>query len=276
MQKYAVEGHKDSLLPDNKNWKLVWNDEFDGDTLDETKWDFRLHLFHKPHPAYTTKGISFDGNSNLIMSVFEENGQFYSPQLQTGENFLDRPNTDSEWPVAKFKEPKFLHNYGYYEARVKLQKQKGWWSAFWVQSPTIGCSPNPETAGVELDIMECFTPGIIAPHTIHWGGYGPDHDNIDTNHEKIIPPEHDIILEESEDGFHTFGMHWEKDGYTFYIDGKQSGKKIPGPVSPVEQFILLTTECDGYRYTGDATEDLKNITLPDQFVVDYVRVFDEV
>ena len=169
-KEYIVENHEPSLLPEGKEWKLVWNDEFDGDTLDETKWDFRLHLFHKPHPAYTTKGISFDGNSNLIMSVFEENGQFYSPQLQTGENFLDRPNTDSEWPVAKFKEPKFLHKYGYYEARVKLQKQKGWWSAFWVQSPTIGCSPNPETAGVELDIMECFTPGIIAPHTIHWGG----------------------------------------------------------------------------------------------------------
>ena len=276
MQKYVVEGHKESLLPENKNWKLVWNDEFDGDTLDETKWDFRLHLFHKPHPAYSKKGISFDGNSNLIMSVVEEDGQFYSPQLQTGENFLDRPNTDSEWPVAKFKEPKFLHKYGYYEVRIKLQKQKGWWSAFWVQSPTIGCSPNPETAGVELDIMECFIPGTIAPHTIHWGGYGPDHDNIDSNHEKIIPPEHDIVLEETEDGFHTFGMHWEKDGYTFYIDGKQSGKKIPGPVSHVEQFILLTTECDGYRYTGGPTEDLKNISLPDQVVVDYVRVFDEI
>ena len=33
--------------------------------------------------------------------------------------------------------------------------------------------------------MECFEPGILAPHTIHWGGYGPDHDNIDSNLQKV-------------------------------------------------------------------------------------------
>lgn len=276
MQLFKIDGHKDSLLPDGKKWELVWNDEFDGETLDESKWDFRMCLLHKPHPAYTKKGVALNGKSCLVMSVVEEDGHFYSPQLQTGENFLDRPNCESEWPVARFKKPKFMHRYGYYEARVRLQKQKGWWSAFWMQSPTIGCSPNPGTAGVELDIMECFEPGIIAPHTIHWGGYGPDHDNIDSNHEKVIPPLHNTVLEPSADGFHTFGMHWEKDGYTFYIDGKQSGKKICGPVSHVEQFILLTTECDGYRYTGEPVEELKNIKLPDEFIVDYVRVFDEV
>lgn len=275
MKIFEVEGHKPSLLPEGRDWELVWYDEFDDDVLDESKWSFRMHLLHKPHPAFTNKGISFR-DSNIILSVIEEDGRYYSPHLQTGENYLDRPNTESEGPIAKFGEQKFLHRYGYYEARVKLQKQKGWWSAFWMQSPTIGCSPNPETAGVELDIMECFIPGIVAPHTIHWGGYGPDHDNIDSNHEKVLPPLHETVLEPTEDDYHVFGMHWEKDGYTFYIDGKQSGKKIPGPVSHVPQFILLSTECDGYRYTGEPTEDLKNIKLPDEFVVDYVRVFDEV
>lgn len=70
-------------------------------------------------------------------------------------------------------------------------------------------------------------------------------------------------------------MHWEPDGYTFYIDGQKSGQKIPGPVSQEEQFILLTTECDGYRYTGAPTEDLKHIRLPNEFVISYVLVFDE-
>ena len=34
---------------------------------------------------------------------------------------------------------KFLHRYGYYEARFRLQKMPGWWSAFWMQTET----PSP-------------------------------------------------------------------------------------------------------------------------------------
>ena len=32
MQKFEVKGHESSLLPEG-NWKLVWNDEFDGTEL---------------------------------------------------------------------------------------------------------------------------------------------------------------------------------------------------------------------------------------------------
>ena len=31
-----VEAHAPSYLPAGKNWTLVWNDEFDGDSLDES------------------------------------------------------------------------------------------------------------------------------------------------------------------------------------------------------------------------------------------------
>ena len=39
MQTYHVDGHADSLLPEGRNWKLVWADEFDGTELDRSKWD---------------------------------------------------------------------------------------------------------------------------------------------------------------------------------------------------------------------------------------------
>ena len=68
-------------------------------------------------------------------------------------------------------------------------------------------------------------------------------------------------------------------------------------VSNVEQFILVSTECHGYNraFRGEATEGelatlagdanvwkgkpveiLTKAVLPDSFIVDYVRVFDEV
>ena len=81
-------------------------------------------------------------------------------------------------------------------------------------------------------------------------------------------------LEPTEDGWHTFGLHWSTSGYVFYVDGKLSWE-IEGPVSHREQFILISTECKGYRKGGPAPE-LLDAELPDYFVVDYIRVFDEV
>ena len=47
--------------------------------------------------------------------------------------------------------PTFMHRYGYYEVRCKLQQTDGWWSAFWTQSPSIGTTYDPEWSGVEVD-----------------------------------------------------------------------------------------------------------------------------
>ena len=124
-EKFAIEGHEPSLPLEEKNWKLVWSDEFDGSTLDESKWIFGSVCFTSLIPRIPEKGVKVE-NGNLILSVTEENGRCYFPQLQTDENYyLDRPNEGSEWPVAKFRKSKFMHRYSYYEILARLQKQKG-------------------------------------------------------------------------------------------------------------------------------------------------------
>ncbi len=269
--------HKPSLLPSKKTWKLVWHDEFDGTELDRSKWDFRLHLLQQRHNTFTEEGAVLDGKGNLLLTLIEKDGQFYSPHLQTGSNYLDRPGSafcfDGEtdkpkmvWPVAKIVEPKFMHKYGYYETRCKLPTQKGWWAAFWLQSPIIGSSLDPKKAGVEVDIMENFTRDGIICHNNHWSGYGEDHQSCGSGSRQ---------LEETPDGFHVFGLDWSPNGYTYYVDGKESWH-VDGPVSDTEQFILISTECNGYRQ-GDQPDDiLKKTALPDYFIVDYIRVFDQV
>ena len=82
--------------------------------------------------------------------------------------------------------------------------------------------------------------------------------------------------------FHTFGMLWEPDGYTFYIDGAQHGDKAgsgPGEaVSHVPEFILISAEAKDFRQnmmTGPAAPGLEAaLAAGDDFLVDYVRVFD--
>ena len=272
MKKYEVEGHEASYLPEDKNWKLVWADEFDGTELDKTKWDYRLSMMGQSWPAWTDKGVELDGKSNAVFKIFEENGKIVSSQLQTGYNFMDTPikktkfcGEDLQWQIGKLKESKYLKKYGYFECRCKLQKKKGWWSAFWIQSPIIGASLDSAQTGSEVDIMECFNPGDIAHHNVFTGGYGED------NKYKTAGGVEGLDINED----HTFGLHWNKEGYTFYIDGKEDGH-IDGYVSQIPQFILISTEVNGYRKESRTFTEEAKAAVGDEFIVDYVRVFDEI
>ncbi|MBI4978708.1 MAG: glycoside hydrolase family 16 protein [Spirochaetes bacterium] len=263
--------HVESLLPKGKKWKLVWNDEFDGDKLDESKWSYRLHIMHRRHETFSDGGVIFDGKSNILLPLIKDGDHYRSPHLQTGSNFMDVPEERYEksklaWPIGKFQKQKFLHKYGYYECRCKLQTQPGWWSAFWLQSPIIGATADAKFSGVEVDIMENFTRDGLISHNNHWDGYGSDHKHVGSGNIKV---------KDTADGFHVFGLDWSLDGYTYYIDGEKSWH-VDGPVSDREQFILISTECEGYRNGDTPSERLKTAVLPDYFIVDYVRVFDTV
>lgn len=96
---------------------------------------------------------------------------------------------------------------------------------------------------------------------------------------------------ETADGWHDYSVDWRPDGYTFYADGQKIGVQ-EAPVSEVEQFVLVSTECHGYhRYFGNRgglekvggegqkphpVDELRSAVLPDYFEVDFVRVFDAV
>lgn len=272
MKIFEVSGHAPSLLPENRNWKLVWADEFDGTELDTTKWDYRLCMMGKRHPAWDDKGVTLDGNSNAVFTCYEKDGEIVSSQLQTGYNFMDAVVTETkfggdhlQWPIGKLQEPKYLKKYGYFECRCRLQQTNGWWSAFWMQSPTIGASLDPGETGTELDIMECFEPGHIVAHNAFTGGYGLDMKRAFVGGGVNVDPKE----------FHTFGMLWDETGYTFYIDGVEDGK-ITDYVSHRPEFILISTEVKGYRLADHRPTEDAYRSVGDTFLVDYVRVYESV
>lgn len=271
MSMFEVNGHQPSILPSG-NWKMVFSDEFDGSTLDRTKWDFRTSMMGKPHEAWTTKGVELDGNSNLVFTVVEEDGRPVSAQLQTGYNFMDEPVVKStffqdelQWNIGKLKENLYTKKYGYFECRCKLQQKNGWWSAFWLQSPIIGASLDPAQTGSEIDIMECFKPSDISPHNVFTGGYG-----LDSKVESVGG-----VKGLSADEFHLFGVKWDENGYIFYIDGKEDGK-VKNYVSKTPEFILISTEVSGYRHKEHAPVKEAFEAIGDQFIVDHIRVFEHI
>ncbi|MBQ7170673.1 MAG: glycoside hydrolase family 16 protein [Clostridia bacterium] len=282
MKRFEVKDHEPSYLPEGE-WKLVWADEFDGTELDRTKWNFRLNFWGRPFEAYTDHGVILDGKSHVELHRTERDGFYVSPQLQTGEISFDVPGNTGEkppsgndaiWPLGPLEAPKFVHRYGYYECRCRFQQYpEEMWSAFWTQSPSIGTRFEPEWCGVESDIMEHFHAGEATTGNI-MGGYGAQFQKDGRVKYK---------LEETEGGWHTFGMDWEPDGYVFYCDGKEISR-CSAHVSHVPQFILLTTEVRGYRrirQMKERGEDLRNAKfavkgdfVDDAFTVDFVRVFD--
>lgn len=268
MRIFEVKDHEPSLLPEG-GWKLIWSDEFDGTGLDRTKWDYRLSMMGQRWPAWTDKGISFDGKSNVVFTLIEENGLPVSSQLQTGYNFMDEPVTKTQcfgqelqWNIGKLHESLFLNAYGYYECRCRLQQKPGWWSAFWIQSPVIGASLDSRKTGTEIDVMESFEPGRIIHHSLHTGGYGLDRDSAAVGSGRALDREI----------FHRFGVLWDSDGYVFYVDGEETGRSCRNP-SDCEEFILISTEVKGYRDADRRPDKDAFDSIGDTFVVDYVRVF---
>ena len=272
MKKFEVAGHEPSFLPDNGNQKLVWADEFDGTELDRTKWDFRLNYWGKPCEAYTDEGVILDGKSHIELHRTERNGLYVSPQLQTGSNSFDIPKASSDnpwgendfWPLGNLSEPKFSHRFGYYECRCKFQKiPEEMWSAFWLQAPSIGTTFDPSWSGVESDIMECFKKGELTSGNI-MGGYGKQfREEARINYK----------FDETKDGWHYIGLDWSPEGYVFYFDGKETAR-TDKTVSQIPQFILLTTEVQGYRRNDPVKVGDKFID--DAFIADHVRVFDRI
>ena len=270
---YEVKGHEPSILPEG-NWKLSWADEFDGTELDRTKWDYRMSMMGQPWPAWTDKGVHLDGKGNVVFTMLEEDGKIVSSQLQTGYNFMDEPVvqtkfgvSDLQWPIGKLKKSMFTHSYGYFECRCRLQQEEGWRTAFWIQSPIIGASIDPAVSGVEIDVMECFHPGIVVPQNVFTGGYGQD-----MQRERFGD-----FIELDKKEFHRFGLLWDETGYEFFIDGVSRGK-TNAHLTACPEFILISTEVHGYRKDRNnrtfAPEAAENVG--DTFLVDYVRVFDKV
>lgn len=286
----SVPGEAPSLLPAGRKLRLVWNDEFRGTELDTSKWTYRTNFWGRRATWFAApedRAVEVTNGVARLMIV-ERNGQLKSPQLQTAGLLWDIPQVDTGfWPFPKRDAPRYLKRYGYFECRCRLQQLPGWWSAFWMQAEANGATLSPGTSGIEHDIMESFVPGKVIPAWFHYNGYGSDYVGFSATR---TPPSENARLSTSLDKtvFHTFGMLWEPDGYTVYIDGRQSGFKVgTGPkeaVSHVPEFILVSTEVKGCRKATDidptygcarpTPESFETAKKGDDFLVDYVRVYD--
>jgi beta-glucanase (GH16 family) len=223
------------FTPEGLGYRLVWEDEFEGAALDPKKWAIRGE---GPRALGRVSREAIEvADGFLTLKAFEKDGEILVGMVGTQGRFMSR--------------------YGYYECRAQLQRGGGIWAAFWIQSPLISQGEDPAKFGAEIDIVEFFRKlgTDIVSHNVHWA-YGP---NQQTTHgmQSYLPG--------VSDGFHRFALEWTPESYTFYVDGYKYYEVHEG-ISQIEEYLILSVE-------PPQKEEIHNMKLPDEFIVDYVRVY---
>lgn len=230
-------------IPTGMSWQLVFNDEFDQAKIDRSKWKF--YGDEEPVPRrdgyWTSKAASPDttGDGNLIMHTLENDTTYYSSCLHT--------------------EGIFEPLYGYFEIRVDLHEEEGHWPAFWLYSGDVFRIGKGGVDGAELDIFEKFKTNRKVEHNIHWDGYSEFHSSAGKKFRcrKIMK------------GYQHFGLWWSPDSYRFYVNGELTWETTAGGICEVPLHLLISDEVGEKR----RMRSIKRADLPDQWEVDYVRVY---
>jgi len=222
--------------PESMEYKLFWEDQFDGNYLDPKKWDIR-GVGPRAVGFVSADAVKVE-NGFLQLSAFQKDDKILIGAIGTQNHFMTK--------------------YGYFECRAQLQKSSGVWAAFWIQSTEIAKGEDPSIFGAEIDIFEFFKKlgTDIVSHNVHWA-YGP--------HQQTTHGMQSYLKGVSE-GFHLFALEWTPEKYSFFIDGYKFYEVTIG-ISNIEEYMILSMELPSKM------EELKNAVFPDAFIVDYVKVY---
>jgi beta-glucanase (GH16 family) len=259
--------------PGGKTWTLEFDAEFDGTSLDTTKFT----------PC-------FDWNTGNCTSSFNDGKEHYLPsQVRVGDGMarlvaepLNPPYSDSECyegactyksgllSTARVDQSgPYLYEftYGYVEARLKVAATSGMSTGFWM-IPTN----RDFQYDFEIDILENLggKPDVIY-QTYQYDSRQSMHKVNDVIRETngMCPK-----LDYSAD-FHTYGVDWQPDHIAFYIDGTECGRFTATAASQITNEpmqIILSLGVDN-EWPRAANLVLPSQTVTDHVDVDYVRVW---
>ena len=239
------------------NCPLVWADEFDGTSVDTSKWEFMLG-------DGSAFGIPGWGNNEL---------QFYTASNATVADGVLTITAQRETVGGRNYTSSRLRTlgrgdwtYGRFEMRAKLPSGRGLWPAFWMLSsaPDYGGWP----ASGEIDIMESRgeNPDQIFT-TLHYGGPGA---STASGSGASLPAG-------TAGEFHEYAVEWQRGEIRWYIDDQLVSTQnnwyttaAPFPAPFDVDFHLLLNLAVGGNFGGPPDSSTE---FPAAFVIDYVRVY---
>jgi beta-glucanase (GH16 family) len=226
--------------PAGRTWKLVFDDEFNGTSVDRSKW------------SDTSSAEADGGHGNLGNQQLEWNS-FNNMSVSNGilsitaerESYTSASGKHYNWTSGLLtSSPSFSFQYGYIEERAKLPAEKGFWPAFWTWQVPGGNSWQ------ETDVYEYYSDNHNRLYlTSHVGAGGGT----------IYTPPFDPSA-----GFHTYGVDIQPTGTTWYIDGVKVGYTAGTHSAPTNLITNLAvySQIQPASTTNSATKS-----------VDYIRVY---
>jgi beta-glucanase (GH16 family) len=262
-------------LASGKQWKMLFNDEFNGTTLNTANFtpcfDWNngacTDTFNNGREHYQPSQIQLsNGTAKLVAEPLSPpfasagclNG---SCTYKSGLLSTARPNASNG--------SAYLHpfTYGYVEARMKYPATAGFFTAFWMlpTDPTY-------TYRSEIDIVEILggDPTTIFM-TYHYNNRASHYPlNVGDKNNGAC-----AVKNYSQD-FARFGIDWQPTYVAWYIDGVKCGQ-FDGNATTIEngpmQIILdLMVDTKWERDWGLTNKDL---TQKQQLEVDYIRVYQQ-
>lgn len=242
-------------------WYLTFSEDFDGSALPDT---FAPSPHGLRNTEYWCDQMIRVENGNAIIAAQHKNDHTCDIcGVQTGDftGGIETRKMEDGKSV-----PIFEQAFGYFEARVKLPESGGMWSAFWLQSDSVGNIGNGGEDGTEIDIYESSfynTDRTKMGHALHYDGY-------DAKHHKCMDAVHSVGTDLYE-GYHIFAVKWTPEEYVFYIDGQATWASDFGGVSKVPAFLRFTNEIRPGK-VGPYSQKLGDFT-GGEFFVDWVHVY---
>ncbi len=241
---------------EGSTWALVWEDEFEGPAgqlPDPGRWVFDVggHGWGNAQLEYDTdraENVSLDGNGNLAITAREESYQgsaYTSGRIKT--------------------QGRFEQAYGRFEARIRLPVGAGIWPAFWMLGHDIDSVGWPACG--EIDIMEYLgqEPGVI-----HGSLHGPGYSGG-----QAVTRRYTLFDGRFDTGFHVFGIEWDAESISWFVDGERYNRVNSGDVSGRwaydHPFFILLNVAVGGNFVGPPNAQT---VFPQTMLVDWVRVYE--
>ena len=278
--------------------KVSFQDEFDGTSLDTSKWGYQYGCFDPAQHSqaqYTDSPDNVavhDGHLSLTARYSPTKTKWDGSQVprtcKNGDTTYDAPFT-SGMITTKTKDGKVLYaapGTGFYaEARVKLPAGRSSWSAFWGTGTKGGWPANGE-----IDIFESkgYDPSFLMSniHTPRAGNPKKTQQHQGAMHGDTAS---------SQTEWHTYGLLKTADAIEFYFDGQMTHRvkmsDIKGESNPFadpdNNLVLKLNHMVGGSYLAkhdnwsdktyvDATKYISDYEgAGSEMLVDYVRVWEK-
>jgi len=243
--------------------KLIWSDEFNGKSLDMSKWSFdtsrnKLGWYNKELQYYA---------ANRPENLRLENGKLII-ELRKDPAAIDR---FADWGNQQYSSAKIVtkgkaaFDTGFVEVSAKLPCTRGTWPAIWMLPE--GDSPWPD--GGEIDILEQVgSQPNVAHATLHTRLF---------NHVVHTGRGAETPVPTACSAFHRYQLAWTNEAITIGVDGRaymrvrndQSGGSGAWPFDT--PFYLILNLAMGGDWA--AAKGIDDAALPQRMEIDYVRVW---